>query len=214
MRRFATHPSGRSRTRGSGSFPALLLLSLLIGGCSEPTDPAADRSAFGERKQAATDAESGAAHKEAETLDWNDLIPTDWQPERLLSEYDVESLSDDDPRALELMDRLRALWDEAPIVAELDDRQIRLPGFVVPLTMDASAITEFLLVPYFGACVHVPPPPRNQIVLVTTKPGRPYPGGMFDTVWVAGQMRVEPFRSDLGDAGYRIEEAFVTPYSD
>jgi hypothetical protein len=201
-------------TKTSGAFTALVLLTLLIGGCSEPTDPTADRSAFGERKQAATDAESAAAHDQAETLDWNDLIPTDWQPERLLSDYDVEALSDDDPLALELMDRLRALWAEAPIVAELDARQVRLPGFVVPLEMDATAITEFLLVPYFGACVHVPPPPRNQIVLVTTKPGRPYPGGIFDTVWVAGQMRVEPFRSDLGEAGYRIEEASVTPYPD
>ena len=138
--------------------------------------------------------------------------PPEWHPERLLSGYDVDSLSDDDPLALELMDRLTALWAEAPVVADLDDRQVRLPGFVVPLEMDATAMTEFLLVPYLGACIHVPPPPANQIVLVRTRPSGPYEGGLFDTVWVVGRMRVARFSDELGEAGYRIEDARVSRY--
>ncbi len=159
-----------------------------------------------------SNAEDAALLQEAETLDWNDLIPPEWRPERLLAGYDVDRLSDDDPLALDLMERLRALWAGAPVVAELDGRQVRLPGFVVPLELDASAITELLLVPYFGACIHVPPPPANQIVLVTTRPSRPYEGGLFDTVWVVGRMRVARFSGELAEAGYRIEDALVSPY--
>ncbi len=131
-----------------------------------------------------------------------------------MEEYDAESLTDDDPRAQELMDKLKALWAEAPVVETLDGRQVRLPGFVVPLEMDTARISEFLLVPYFGACIHVPPPPANQTILVTTPDDLPYEGGLFDTVWVEGRMRVEPFSDELGDAGYRIEEAKVSLYEE
>ncbi|MBK5931792.1 DUF3299 domain-containing protein [Halochromatium salexigens] len=172
------------------------LLALLLAGCGGAPDDG-----------------KGLAEEELE-LSWDDLIPADWQPETLMEEYDAESLSDDDPRALELMDKLRALWAEAPVVAALDGRQVRLPGFVVPLEMDATRIREFLLVPYFGACIHVPPPPANQTILVTTPDDQPYPGGLFDTVWVEGHLRVEPFSDELGDAGYQIEEAKVSLYEE
>lgn len=195
-----------------GPSAILVLLTLLTGACSETPDPSAYQAAPEGDVPATGNAQDAAALQEAETLDWNDLIPPEWRPERLLSGHDVDSLSDDDPLALELMDRLRALWAEAPVVGELDGRQVRLPGFVVPLELDASAITEFLLVPYFGACIHVPPPPANQIVLVTTRPSRPYAGGLFDTVWVVGRMRVARFSGELAEAGYRIEDALVSPY--
>jgi hypothetical protein len=150
----------------------------------------------------------------ARELSWDDLIPADWQPEALMEEYDAENLSDDDPRAQELMDRLKALWAEAPVVEALDGKAVRLPGFVVPLEIDATSIREFLLVPYFGACIHVPPPPANQTILVSTPDAQPYEGGLFDTVWVEGRMRVEPFSDELGDAGYQIEDATVSLYEE
>ena len=147
-------------------------------------------------------------------LEWDDLIPADWQPEKLMADYDADNLTDDDPRAGELMDKLKALWAEAPVVEALDGRDVRLPGFVVPLETDATEIAEFLLVPYFGACIHVPPPPANQTVYVITADGAPYRGELFDTVWVEGRMRVEHFSDDLGDAGYRIENARVSAYDE
>ena len=64
---------------------------------------------------------------------------------------------------------------------------------------------EFLLVPYYGACIHVPPPPVNQIVHVTLAEGETYRGGVFDAVWVSGILRVERFSSEIADAGYRLE---------
>jgi hypothetical protein len=112
------------------------------------------------------------------------------------------------------MAKLRALWAEAPVVDALDGLTVRLPGFVVPLETDATEISEFLLVPYFGACIHVPPPPANQTVHVVTADGAPYRGELFDTVWVEGRMRVEHFSDELGDAGYRLEDASVSFYED
>jgi len=212
MGQFLRDRSRTITTRPFGPSAILFLLTLLIGACRETPDPSAYQAAPDGDPRAASNAEDATALQEAQTLDWDDLIPPDWRPEQLLSGYDVDSLSDDDPRALELMDRLRALWAEAPVVAELDGRQVRLPGFVVPLDLDASAITEFLLVPYFGACIHVPPPPANQIVLVRTRPSGPYEGGLFDTVWVAGRMHVARFSDELAEAGYRIEDALVSPY--
>jgi hypothetical protein len=91
---------------------------------------------------------------------------------------------------------------------------IRLPGFVVPLDMDATEMREFLLVPYFGACIHVPPPPSNQTVYVVTADGAAYRGDMFDTVWVEGTMHIERFSNELGEAGYRIDAVSVSPYEE
>lgn len=145
-------------------------------------------------------------------IEWDALIPKEWRPETLMGDVDVADLSDDDPRAQAILDKLRTLWDEAPVVEELGGRQVKLPGFIVPLEMDATKITQFLLVPYFGACIHVPPPPANQIVHVVMRDGKAFEGRLFDTVWVRGTMRIERLSSELGDAGYRLENATVAPY--
>jgi hypothetical protein len=148
----------------------------------------------------------------AKEIDWDELIPEDWRPETLMGDFDIENLSDDDPRAQQLLDKLKALWDQAPVVPALEGRQVKLPGFVVPLEMDAKKIDQFLLVPYYGACIHVPPPPANQTVHVVTREGQAFEGQLFDVVWVTGTMRVERLSSDLAEAGYRLEDASVVPY--
>jgi hypothetical protein len=148
----------------------------------------------------------------AKEIEWDALIPEDWRPETLMGDIDIQNLSDDDPRAQELLDKLRALWSEAPVVPALEGQRVKLPGFVVPLEMDATKIDQFLLVPYYGACIHVPPPPANQTVHVVTRDGMAFEGQLFDTVWVTGTMRVERLSNDLADAGYRIDDATVAPY--
>ncbi|MDR9829424.1 DUF3299 domain-containing protein [Vibrio sp. FNV 38] len=55
--------------------------------------------------------------------------------------------------------------------AELDLRNVTIPGFVVPLEMDGLLTTTFLLVPIAGACIHTPPPPANQTIIVDIKHG-------------------------------------------
>jgi hypothetical protein len=201
-------------------FTALLpgLLVLWLTGCGEQTAPPPAASDRVDEETVSTEqtipAIADAAPGEVPELEWDDLIPADWQPEKLMADYDADKLTDDDPRAAELMDKLKTLWAEAPVVEALDGQRVRLPGFVVPLETDATEIAEFLLVPYFGACIHVPPPPANQTVHVVTADGAAYRGELFDTVWVEGRMRVEPFSNELGDAGYRIEDAEVSFYED
>jgi uncharacterized protein len=158
---------------------------------------------------------SGAGVSQAEEIDWDRLIPVDWQPETLIEGFDLdemEEIDDDDPRAIALMEKLTQLWADAPVVDELDGLLVRLPGFVVPLELDAKRMSEFLLVPYYGACIHVPPPPANQTIHVVAPAGLEYVGELFDTVWVTGTIRVMRSSSDLAEAGYRIDVSEIEPY--
>jgi hypothetical protein len=158
---------------------------------------------------------SGAGVSQAEEIDWDRLIPVDWQPETLIEGFDLdemEEIDDDDPRAIALMEKLTQLWADAPVVDELDGLLVRLPGFVVPLELDAKRMSEFLLVPYYGACIHVPPPPANQTIHVVAPAGLEYVGELFDTVWVTGTIRVMRSSSDLAEAGYRIDVSDIEPY--
>ena len=145
-------------------------------------------------------------------LEWEALIPEEWQPDKIMARYNTDELADDDPRAQELLDELQALWEKAPVVQDLDGERVKLPGFVVPLDTDGRKTGEFLLVPYYGACIHVPPPPANQTVYVQTEKGQEYPGELFDTVWVTGTLKVESSSSDLAEAGYRLEATRIDPY--
>lgn len=148
-------------------------------------------------------------------LTWEDLVPADYrfQPEELLGEISgaAANLDDADPRATRLMDKLREVWSNAPVREDLDDKDVRLPGFVVPLLSEANIVRDFLLVPYFGACIHVPPPPANQIVHVHSERGYPLEQ-LFDAVWVTGRLKTERVNSDMGDAGYTLQAVLVEPY--
>ena len=83
-------------------------------------------------------------------IEWDALIPEGWRPDVLWEQYDADELTDDDPRAQQLLEKLMALWKEAPVVPALEGQRVKLPGFVVPLEMDTKSIDQFLLVPYFG----------------------------------------------------------------
>ena len=58
------------------------------------------------------------------------------------------------------------MWDNAPANPKLDNRRVSIAGFVVPLDGEREKTREFLLVPYFGACIHAPAPPANQVIHV------------------------------------------------
>ena len=96
--------------------------------------------------------------------------------------------------------------------AELNGVRIRLPGFVVPLERDKEGlISEFFLVPYFGACIHVPPPPPNQIVYVKMRAGAGL-RSIEDAQWVTGTLHVAVKSSVLGAATYTLEGEKMEPY--
>ena len=99
----------------------------------------------------------------------------------------------------------------APVVVSLDGRDVRLSGYVVPLKHEGMRVSEFLLVPYVGACIHVPPPPRNQIVHVTAK--KPFRfKGLFAAVTVTGTMSTRTSETELAETGYRISGGGIEPY--
>jgi len=155
-----------------------------------------------------------AAETEVRELEWEELMPEGWDPLAELDALtggDIGSLSDDSLRAMELFNAYQDAVRSAPVVGELDGQQVRLPGFMVPLDFEGTETSEFLLVPYFGACIHVPPPPSNQIVYVKTVAGYPM-RELFDPVWVTGEIRTEAHLNDVGDAGYTMQATIIEPY--
>ncbi|ATC81110.1 MULTISPECIES: DUF3299 domain-containing protein [Pseudoalteromonas] len=100
---------------------------------------------------------------------------------------------------------------DAPVVEALNGQSVSLPGFVVPLEGDSEVITEFLLVPYFGACIHVPPPPPNQIVHVTVKGGVPIES-LYDAIVVTGVISTETWSGEIAQVGYKMKAVGVAPF--
>jgi uncharacterized protein len=101
--------------------------------------------------------------------------------------------------------------DFGGLVHDYDGERVRLPGYVLPLDFEGTRVQEFLLVPYVGACIHVPPPPPNQIVYVRIDGGIEV-RGMFEPVWVTGTFDTASISNELADIGYRIEADSVDPY--
>lgn len=143
-------------------------------------------------------------------LTWPMLMPKDWNPRQGLGPPN-ESLDDSDPRAQQYLRDLREVLDKAPTVGALDGATVKMPGYVVALEQTKEGLKEFLLVPYFGACIHTPPPPANQIVHVRS--AKPVAGlNPMEAVWVSGTMRTQRRDSGMGVSGYELELVSMTPY--
>jgi hypothetical protein len=120
-------------------------------------------------------------------------------------------------RRKEIAEKQRAL--AKALNPSVDGQVVRLPGYVLPLEFSGKQVTEFLLVPWVGACIHTPPPPPNQIVHVVAD--KPFDvSGMYDAVWVTGRMAARAGKKSLQlvdgsadiDIGYAIAAARVEPY--
>jgi hypothetical protein len=156
---------------------------------------------------------AGAANKAAErfrTTRWEELVPKDWDPMKLFRQRDVSRIREGDATELALMREMREVWDNAPTRSDLNGAKIRLPGYVVPLEQSRGEVSEFLLVPYFGACIHSPPPPANQIVHVLL--ASPKALRSMDAIWASGTLRSSRQDSPWGISGYRMDGLVVTPY--
>lgn len=103
------------------------------------------------------------------------------------------------------------------ISEELEDRRgqlVRIPGFMVPFEDGLDGVTEFLLVPYFGACIHTPPPPPNQMVYVQMDQGRTVDVNIWDAIWIEGEFEIEDIDSAYGSVGYKVIGNRIRPYGD
>ncbi|MDG1579474.1 DUF3299 domain-containing protein [Pseudomonas sp. GOM6] len=153
------------------------------------------------------------SHAELAETDWLELMPLeDQQALEAMPEisHDSPELAGtfDSKGGLKQQDQdLPAVMYSAKTVAALDGKAIRLGGYPVPLESDAQGrSTLFFLVPYPGACIHVPPPPPNQIVLVR------YPQGIalediYAPLWVSGTLHIEAVDNDLAQAAYALDAA-------
>ena len=100
----------------------------------------------------------------------------------------------------------------APVVKKYDGKLVKVPGFVVPLEGTDDLTTEFLLVPFFGACVHVPPPASNQIIHVTFEEGVAVEFSS-SPIWVTGVISTDGWQGDIASVGYNMKGAEIAPYS-
>lgn len=129
-------------------------------------------------------------------LFWEDMVPPDYQ-------------TPDSP--MDHNGSMMQMGIDAPIIESLNGKLVKIPGFVVPLEGDNKTTTEFLLVPYFGACIHVPPPPANQIVYVKFSTAVPI-DNLYDAVWVTGTLSTKGWKGDLATVGYSLVGISVSPY--
>jgi len=156
-------------------------------------------------------ARSAEGDAEFRTIVWDDLIPADWDPFKHFNVSRIGALMDGSPEAAKMMRALRESWDNAPVRPELGGQRVRLPGYVVPLDEVKGGLKEFLLVPYFGACIHVPPPPANQIVHAIS--ATPLKLRTMDAIWASGTLSTGRSDSTMGTSGYRMQVRAVEPYT-
>lgn len=186
-------------------------MKLLVALCFAvfATNVLADGYKVGDRLHAGA-ADAPAKYK---LVTWDDLLPEGWDPMKEIKRLKLDDLRDSDPRAMEAIENLKAMWNNAPSNPAIAGKAIRIPGFMVPLEYGKKELTEFLLVPYFGACIHVPPPPANQIIHVI--PEHPVKMKTYmDAVWVEGVIELAISKTDMGDSGYRMQAVKVEPYKE
>ncbi len=141
-------------------------------------------------------------------LDWQTLVPKGWDPLKRYRDLPLGALDDKDPKVMALMQQMRETWDNAPTNNDLDGTRVRITGYLVPLGTQQGAMREFLLVPYFGACIHSPPPPANQIVHVTMAQPVTELRSM-DAVTVNGTLHTARSDSTMGTSGYTLQGTHV-----
>jgi hypothetical protein len=108
----------------------------------------------------------------------------------------------------------QGLMNSINVRSELDQKDIRLPGFIVPLEVNSeNAVTEFFLVPYYGACIHVPPPPPNQIVFVNYVRGLPLQD-ITTPFYVSGRLSTELYEDDIAVTAYTMVAETISVYTD
>jgi hypothetical protein len=167
-------------------------------------------------------------------LDWLDLL-TDADRQAMLALPEIDHGSGDEesaePVSLEQqianalskevtpqqradLEKWNAVLTSKRVRADLNDAQVKLPGFIVPLQTAANGtVTEFFLVPYFGACIHVPPPPPNQIVLVRYQRGFAM-NDIYTPIWIEGTLHTELISNEVAEAAYTFTASRVVVYEE
>ena len=170
-------------------------------------------------------AKNPAKPTEFTTIQWPDLIPKDdldalLDPPEYLMNIQEGSLEDQISSRVSASiasakdDRYQQALVSTKIMPEMNGQAIRIPGFIVPLEFsDDQVITEFFIVPFFGACIHVPPPPPNQIIYVK------YPKGfkleaLYNPFWLSGVLKTSLIENDMATAAYAMEVSLIEAFTE
>jgi hypothetical protein len=134
---------------------------------------------------------------------WVELIPSDKNPAKLFSAMNLDEMDEDE--IAEAFEDLRRIFAESPTNPALQGKIISISGFVAPVDFTEYAeLKEFLLVPFHGACTHIPPPPQNQIIYVTLE--HPRKGiHIMDEVTVYGELILETHEGEVALSGYSMK---------
>jgi hypothetical protein len=157
-------------------------------------------------------------------LGWGDLEPKLFAGERMKLPKNSEVLGA--PKAQDfqvtetelkkILGEIEFMKDMQPqgslLVVNFNDKRVRIPGYATPVGFDGEDVTQFLLVPFLGACIHVPPPPANQIIYVKNAKGLKI-NQVWEPVWLTGVLETKSISTVLADVGYSIAEGVVEPYS-
>lgn len=169
----------------------------------------------------AKSAEEGKPKQDGEftEIEWENLELPGQGLADIIKKYQpqIDSIPEGDPAEDAVLEKMQSELNAAPVNPELNGKKIKIPGFISPLEVDETKgmVKEFLLVPYFGACIHVPPPPLNQTLLVKPQEGKSIGmERMYEPVWVYGTLSTDFVHTDLADAGYQINDAKVEVYGE
>ena len=159
------------------------------------------------------------------TVEWADLIPPEvleilLNPPSYIAEIEDGSAEDQitsqmkNTLAEEEEDAYRRALASTDVNPAMDGLKIRIPGFVVPLEFDEDqTISQFFLVPYFGACLHMPPPPPNQIILVDAPEGVQM-SALYEPFWLEGEVSTVVTENDMAKSAYAMQLHKLSPYSE
>ena len=158
------------------------------------------------------------------TIEWNDLIPEEdlnvlMNPPGYIDDLEDTAVDDDISAQLTINvdsaanDRYQQALVSTNIIAKMNGQPIRIPGFVVPVEFDEESITEFFLVPYFGACIHSPPPPPNQIIYVHAPKGLELET-LYDPFWISGELSTSLVENYMATAAYSLKMTSYEAYTE
>lgn len=168
--------------------------------------------------------------KEFIQLEWTDLLPAeDYQALLEAPEVDhslepgqLSPETSETDEVAQIEQKLRELREErfaqamtsTRIKSELELKNIRIPGFIVPLEfMGQQKLSEFFLVPYFGACMHLPPPPPNQIIHIKSEQGVEIQD-LYSPYWISGQLKIKQTENEVASSAYAMSVDKVEIYED
>ncbi len=202
----------------------LLALSFLLLSCSQDNLASSEQDSPVKQPHNKPTSKKTNIKAEYKTIEWTDLLPqTDLDalsnpPEYLL---EIPDGSEEDMAMGQLKSTINAAADRyqqalvsQAVRREFNEQTIRLPGFIVPLEFnDEQIITSFFFVPFFGACIHQPPPPPNQIIYAQFEPGIRL-DALYDPFWIEGTVFTTTVENELATASYSMDVASIKPYYD